>query len=92
MLIEHKAFSGGNFQSVGLVPDVGLKVYTVGIGLPGEYEFVALLGAEVITIIDGVATINGTVLTVGKTIRIANGKTVRILAEEPFAYHCRFMR
>lgn len=92
--IEGKVHYGGRVVSIGLIGDDGKKAFTLGIAMPGEYSFVANLGAEHTNVLWGEAYFNNRRITYvgGQTSITPMGSVVRIQAKEPFAYFCRFVR
>ncbi len=90
--IEPKSFFKGRLRSVGPIGVDGAKRYTVGVFLPGRYEFTADSRGEQIVIVDGTCTINGQVLKAGEEILIPGGDTIVIEATGTCAYFCFFGR
>jgi len=87
--IVHKSFHDRDFQSLQLMID-GHKKQTIGMMLPGSYDFRAIFGRERITITSGLAEINGQIFQVGEIIVVEANCNVRIVAKEPCSYICVF--
>ncbi len=90
--IECKVHYDGNVVSIGLLNSSNEKLFTLGIGRPGIYDFTAHLGDEHVTLLWGELTINGRNLQVGETSTTPKDDAVRMAATTAFAYFCRFER
>jgi len=90
--IECKVYYDGNVVSIGLLNSANEKLFTLGIGQPGTYDFTARLGAEHVTLLWGELTLNGQNLQVGETNITPKDEAVRMEAKTTFAYFCRFER
>jgi len=90
--IECKVHYDGNVVSIGLLNAANEKLFTLGIGQPGTYDFTASLGEEHTLLLWGDLTINGRLLRVGETAVASRDETVRMEAQTTFAYFCRFER
>ena len=90
--IECKVHYDGNVMSIGLLNSANEKLFTLGIGQPGTFNFTASLGEEHTLLLWGEVAINGRRLQVGETSVTPKDETVRIEAQTPFAYFCRFER
>ena len=93
-VIQHRTFHDDTVQSVGWVPEDGLKRYTLGIMLPGNHKFTAKLGAEHVTVLRGGVVVNGKLYDVGETAIVPKDSEAvfEVPGPEPFAYMCIFVR
>src|SRR3989344_4738252 len=89
-LIEGRVHYDGNVVSIGLLNSAGEKLFTLGIGQAGIYDFTARLGTEHITLLWGEMAINGDSLQVSEIYTTLQNEAVYIEAKTAFAYFCRF--
>jgi uncharacterized protein YaiE (UPF0345 family) len=89
MEIKHNTYFDEAVQSIGFVEN-GKLTMTVGLLLPGDYDFERAGPKETITILTGKVRINDNVYTENKTCVIESGAPIKVMALEPSSYICRY--
>lgn len=87
--ITPKVYFDGKVQSLGFM-DEYLERHTVGVVLPGEYDFGEAETIEEITVTFGVMTVNGHRFIVGETVTLTPGDKIVISVADPAAYRCDY--
>lgn len=93
LTLKHNLFHDGGVQSIGLLKDGEEKTtMTVGIALPGHWDFGVNTRKEIITVTSGEIIINGQKCCYGldSIIVIKAGEKVVFDVEVPSSYICRF--
>jgi uncharacterized protein YaiE (UPF0345 family) len=91
--LRHNQFHDGSVQSIGLLPDGEEKTtMTVGLALPGHWDFGVNTRREMITVTSGEIIINGQKCRYGldSIIIIKAGDRVVFDVEKPSSYICSF--
>lgn len=86
--IVHKSYFEGTVQSLGFHSAVGRA--SVGVVLPGEYDFGIIQTNEIIFVTSGALQINGQRYRSGETCTVLAGQQVFIVATEISSYLCLY--
>lgn len=89
-VIVHKTYFEGTVQSLGCCSAQGRT--SVGVVLPGSYDFGVIQTTERITITGGSLRINGRDYCTGETAAVEIGEQVVIIATEVASYLCLYGR
>ena len=89
MEIRHNSYFDGKVQSLAFVEN-GKTVMSVGLVLPGEYNFGTIERHERITVNTGQLYINGRWFSPGDTEVVLPGKQVMVMATELSFYTCLY--
>ena len=95
-VIKHNVYWDGQVQSLGFVGQglLGEQDKTVGVLVPGEYDFGVAKRKEMIWVISGHLTINGVKHGRGyqmpDSCTLQPGSAIHIVAEETSSYLCEY--
>jgi len=88
--IDSKLFFDGNVKTLRFMSDKG-NIVSIGVIMPGVWDFGVITAKEKITVTSGVITINDKKLGVGESITIDSGEKVIHKAEIASSYICEFI-
>lgn len=90
MRITPHEYYDGRVRSIWQEGDVGIPIRSVGMLLPGRYDFGEATRKETETIIFGALRINGKWFYPGDVCVIQPGECIDVFCAEPSAFDCIF--